>query len=165
MDIKTLPIGTRCLVDANILIYFLGGVSLDCKDFLLRVAGGEVEAWVTTAVIAEVMHRRMMAEAVGKGLVSAGKALVKLKANPSLITQLTDYIAEVVKLLSLPFQVAEIEAGDIAVSHSLRLTHGLFVNDSINLACAQRLGIGDVISHDADFRRVTGLTVWEPTDV
>jgi predicted nucleic acid-binding protein len=165
VDIKALPHGTRCLVDANILIYFLGGVSLESRDFLLRVAGEEVEAWVTTTVIAEVAHRRMLTEVVGKGLVSAGKVLAKLKARPTLITRLTDHVAEVVRLLSLPIRVAEVEAGDIAGSHALRLTHGLFVNDSINLACAQRLGINDVVSHDADFNRVPGLTIWEPTDV
>jgi predicted nucleic acid-binding protein len=41
----------------------------------------------------------------------------------------------------------------------LRRAHGLFVNDSINLACAYRAGLADVVTHDADFSRVSGVTV------
>lgn len=165
MDINALPTGTRCLVDSNILIYHLAGLSQDCRNFLHRVVNGEVEACLTTVIIAEILHRRMMAEALSKGLVSAGKVLAKLKANPAVITQLTDYLAEVEKLLRLPLKVIEASTADIASSHHLRLTHGLFVNDSINLACAVRYGITNIISHDNDFARVTSITVWDLTDV
>ena len=69
------PGALSALVDANIFIYYLGGVSADCKTFLRHVALGEVEAHITTAIVAEVVHRRMMAEAVTKGLISPGPAL------------------------------------------------------------------------------------------
>lgn len=165
MDIKLLPPQTRCLVDANILLYHIGGSSLECRDFLKRVANEEVEAHLTTVIVAEVLHRQMLIEAVSKGLVTPGKALSKLKSNPALISSLSDYITEVEKLLSLPFTVIEVTTADIAASHALRRAHGLFVNDSINLACAHRAGLADVITHDADFSRVTGVTAWEPTDI
>lgn len=58
MDIKLLPAGARCLVDANIIIYNLGGLSLDCKAFVARVTRHEVEAFLTTVILAEVLHRR-----------------------------------------------------------------------------------------------------------
>ena len=44
MDIKLLPAQSRCLVDANILLYHIGGSSLECKDFLQRIANEEIEA-------------------------------------------------------------------------------------------------------------------------
>jgi predicted nucleic acid-binding protein len=91
--------------------------------------------------------------------------LSKLKSNPALISSLTDYITEVEKLLQLPFTVTEVTTADIAASHTLRRTHGLFVNDSINLACAHRLGLADVVTNDADFNRISGITAWEPTDI
>ena len=43
---------------------------------------------------------------------------------------------EIEKLLRLPLTVIEVTSPDIASSHKLRRSHGLFVNDSINLACA-----------------------------
>jgi predicted nucleic acid-binding protein len=54
---------------------------------------------------------------------------------------------------------------DIFASQAFRHAHGLFVNDSINLACAVRLGLTDIASHDADFKRVPSINLWEPTDV
>ena len=165
MDIKLLPANSTCLVDANILLYHIAGTSADCKGFLQRVASEEVQAYLTTIIITEVLHRQMLIEAAIKGLVTPGKTLNKLKANPAVISTLADYIAEVEKLLELPFVIAEVSEADIAESHKLRIAHGLFVNDSINLACAQRLGIADIVTHDHDFNRVSTVSVWEPVDV
>lgn len=165
MDIKTLPAGTQCLIDANVFIYHLADLSDECSELVERVARYEVEAFITITIIGEILHRRMMAEAVTRGLVSSGQTLKKLKANPHLITSLSDYITEVEKLLRLPLNVLEVTPADIAASHDLRRMHGLFVNDSINLACAQRQGLRNIVTHDADFTRVAGLNVWMPTDV
>ncbi len=165
MDINSLPQGASVLVDANIFIYYLGGMSPDCRAFLQRVTRGEIEAHITTTIIAEVLHRRMMAEAIAKGLITAGQVIKKLKANPSLISLLTDYTTEVEELRRLPFQITEVTTADIAASHALRRTHGLFVNDSINLACAERLGLANIVTHDADFSRVLTVSVWQPADV
>jgi predicted nucleic acid-binding protein len=107
----------------------------------------------------------MLVEAVLKGRITPGKSLNKLKDNPEIITVLTDYIIEVEKLLELPIRIITVQPGDITRSHDLRRTHGLFVNDSINLACAQRLGLGDIVTRDADFQRVPTLRLSEPTDI
>ena len=89
----------------------------------------------------------------------------KLKAAPTLITSLSDYITQVEKMLQLPFNIIEVTAADIASSHALRRTHGLFVNDSVNLACAERLSITNIVTHDDDFTRIPTISVWEPTDI
>lgn len=165
VDINALPAGARCFVDANIFIYHLAAASPDCTSFIDRLATGDFHAHITTIVTAEVLHRRMMAEALAKGIVTSGQLLKKLKANSSLITQLSDYIAEVEDLLLLPLEVIEATAADMSASHKLRRRHGLFVNDSINLACAERLALTDIATHDADFSRVPSMTVWSPTDI
>jgi predicted nucleic acid-binding protein len=165
VDINLLPPGAKTLVDANIFIYHLGGASEDCRAFLRRVALGEIEAHVTTVIVAEILHRRMVAEAIAKGLISSGQPLKKLKANPSVITLLADYVSEVKKLLRLPLAMTEVTAADVASSHSPRRAHGLFVNDSINLACSTRLGLTDIVTHDRDFSRAPTIQVWEPTDI
>jgi hypothetical protein len=70
-----------------------------------------------------------------------GKALKKLKENPGIIQELTDYITGIAKILQLPLKVIEIKSADIARSHSIRQAHGLFVNGSINMAATARAGI------------------------
>lgn len=61
--------------------------------------------------------------------------------------------------------IHQVTRSDIIASHALRQAHGLFVNDSINLACAQRLTLTSVVTHDSDFNRVPNLSVWEPADI
>lgn len=100
-----------------------------------------------------------------QSLVTPGKALKKLKDDPAIIRALDDYITEIEKLLQLAVTIIEVEAGDITRSHVLRQTHGMFVNDSINLACAERLEITDIVTRDADFKRIPNINSWEPTDV
>lgn len=165
MDIKLLPKGERVLVDANILLYHLGGLSAECTEFLERVARSEITPYLTTVIVAEVLHRRMMTEAVSRNLISAGQPLKKLKANPAVIQSLAGYISDVEDILKLPFQIIEVTIQDIQLSHGLRQRHGLFVNDSINLACAERLGIPHIVTHDSDFRSVSSISGWEPADV
>jgi predicted nucleic acid-binding protein len=165
VDINNLPAGTALLVDANVIIYYLAGASNDCKQLFRRIATGDLEASITTTIIAEVLHRRMIGEAIAKGLSSSGQPLKKLKANSSVITQLTDYHTEVMNLLLLPINLVEVLSVDVAASQALRSAHGLFVNDSINLACALRVGIANIATHDADFGRVPWVEVWQPVDV
>ncbi len=165
MDIKSLPEGARCLVDANILIYHFGNLSPECSDFIARVVRREVEAHLTTVVIAEVLHRRMMLEAVANNPALANQTLKKLKSNPGIVASLTDYITEVEELLKLPFRKTTVTATDIQRSHDLRRGENLFVNDSLNLAAALRRGITNIVTHDADFNRIVAINVWEPTDI
>jgi predicted nucleic acid-binding protein len=165
VDINRLPNGSRCFIDANILIYYLGGLSDEIRAFLHRVIDEEIEAHVNTVVVAEILHRRMMAEAVSKGLVTISKVLQKLKAQPQLITQLSDYVVALDDLLALPLRVTNVTLSTIDLSHHYRLSHGLFVNDSINLASAAELQITDIVTNDTDFKRVPNITVWEPTDI
>jgi predicted nucleic acid-binding protein len=165
VDINGLPGGASCLIDSNIFIYHLSGRSTECSEFMARIGCFEIQAFVTTTTVAEVLHRRMIAEALTKNLIGPGQPLKKLKANPGVIQTLTDYFAEVEDLLQLPFQIIETTRADISASRTFRRAHGLFVNDSINLACANNRGLTDIVSHDADFRRVPSINIWEPTDV
>ncbi len=77
-------------------------------------------------------------KAVAKSLISPGQPVKKLKANPTITLSLTGYSTEIEKMRQLPFIITEGATADIAASHALRGANGLFVNDSINLACAAR---------------------------
>ncbi|MFN0123709.1 MAG: type II toxin-antitoxin system VapC family toxin [Blastocatellia bacterium] len=165
MDINHLPAGTNCLVDTNIFLYHLAAQSNDCRQFLTRLGRGEISACVTTSIIGEMLHKRMVIEAVNTGLISNSKPFEKLKRQPHLITQLSVYITEINHLLQLPVTVIEVTADDINWSHAVRRAYGLLVTDSLNLACAVRRGITDIVTHDTDFLHVPKLKIWQPTDI
>ena len=82
-----------------------------------------------------------------------------------MVSSLSSYIQDVEKLLLLPLRIVEVTAADISVSHPIRRAHGLLVNDSINLASMQRLGLANIVTHDRDFQRVPALRVWAPADI
>ncbi|MGH9821967.1 MAG: type II toxin-antitoxin system VapC family toxin [Blastocatellia bacterium] len=107
----------------------------------------------------------MLAEALAKGLITAGQPLKKLKANPQIVQTLSDYATEMDKILQLPFEVVEVAKQDIEASLALRQSYGLFVNDSINFASATRSGVIDIVSHDSDFQRAPIIHLWMPTDL
>jgi predicted nucleic acid-binding protein len=165
VDINQLPAGTNCLVDTNIFLYHLAAQSNDCRQLLARLGRGEINAYVTTSIIAEMLHKRMVIEAVNTGLISASKPFEKLKRQPQLITRLSAYVTEITHLLQLPVTVMEVTEEDVHWSHALRRAYGLLVIDSINLACAVRRGITDIATHDTDFLHVPQLNIWQPTDI
>lgn len=165
MDINQLPSGTICLIDTNIFLYHLAAQSSDCRQILDRIARGEIYGYVTTPIIGELLHKRMVIEAVNGGLVGGSKPLEKLKRQPQLITRLSIYITEIVQLLQLPLTVIEVTEEDVNWSHTLRRAYGMLVTDSINLACAVRRGITDIVTHDTDFLHIPNLKIWQPTDI
>lgn len=165
MDINHLPAGTNCLVDTNVFLYHLAAQSNDCRQLIVRIGRGEISAYVTTPIIGEMLHKRMVIEAVSAGLISGAKPFEKLKRQPHLITQLSNYITEITQLLQLPLTVIEVTEEDIKWSHALRRTYGVLVIDSINLACAVRRGITDIATYDTDFLHIPNLNIWQPTDL
>lgn len=165
MDIDQIPAGANCLIDTNIFLYHLAARSPDCRQLIVRLERGEVVGYVTTPIIAEILHKRMVIEAVGSGLISGAKPFEKLKRQPQLIAQLSHYITEINQLLQLPLTVIEVAEKDINWSHALRQAYGMLVIDSINLACAVRRGITDIVTHDTDFLHIPKLNIWQPTDI
>lgn len=91
MDINDLPAGTNCLVDTNIFLYHLVSQSNDCRQLLLRIGRGELSGYVTTSIISEMLHKRIVIEAVSIGLVTGAKPFEKLKRQPQSITRLSNY--------------------------------------------------------------------------
>ena len=65
-----------------IFIYHFGGQSTDCRILLERCARRELRGYSSTSVLAEVLHRLMVAEAIEKQLVTAKTAVKRLKSRP-----------------------------------------------------------------------------------
>src|SRR6476661_4088945 len=90
----TLPAGTACFLDGNIFYYHYVQTpphSAQCTDLLRRVVFGEIQAFATVHVLAEAVHKVMLAEAAAKfGLTRAGLANW-LQRDPGRIKQLAEF--------------------------------------------------------------------------
>jgi predicted nucleic acid-binding protein len=95
MSLADLRDGDRVFIDANIFIYHFGGRSLECKALLERCACRDLLGYTSTPALAEVLHRRMVAEAIAQGLLTTRTAVRKLRETPEMIRQLTQYQEDV----------------------------------------------------------------------
>src|SRR2546427_10677035 len=90
-----IPDGTHCFVDANIICYHIVTVpplSADCALFFKRLESRQLRATTSTAVVAEAIHKVMLAEAVQKhGLDHRGLAH-RLQRQGNLIANLDEHL-------------------------------------------------------------------------
>ena len=86
--LKQIPPGTKIFIDSNIFIYNFMGTSEACTNLLERVRIADVEGYTSTIVLAEVLHRLMIAEVVEKYDVKPKKVLRLLKEKPEVIPAL-----------------------------------------------------------------------------
>lgn len=164
MILSDLSEGSSVLIDANILIYAKRGVSEQCRELLFRCASKAVNGILTTLILGEVWHRRMMQESQGLGISGSNPARV-LGEKRDEIRKLEVYRRDVLALLSGELLVAAIEREDFAVALELQGRYGLLTNDSLNLAAAKRLGVRAIATADAYFDEVAGITTFRPSDV
>jgi len=83
MILADLQDGDSIFIDANIFIYHFGGQSAQCKAFLERCARRELLGYTSTPILAEILHRLMVAEAIQRRLVTAKTAVKRLKGRES----------------------------------------------------------------------------------
>ncbi len=111
MNLDDIRNGARVFLDASVLIHGIRRSSAQCRGLLIRCASGSVEGVISTVVLAEVGHRRMMEEAKAKGLIGSNPARA-LGTQPELVRQLSGYAEEIRDLLG----------GGLAVARRLNIT-------------------------------------------
>jgi predicted nucleic acid-binding protein len=162
--LPALPGGTLVLVDANIFIYGLLGVSRQCADVIERCRNEEVAGVTTIEVIGEVCHRLMVKEAMDSGLISRPAASA-LKSKHDAIRGLRKYW----ELTARIFELNLVVLGSSEVRHRtaqrIREEHGLLTNDSLVAAACVEHSIRSIATRDADFDVIPELTVYSPSDL
>lgn len=83
MSLTDLRDGDRVFIDANIFIYHFGGRSLECKALLERCARHALLGYTSTPILAEVLRRRMVAEAIAVGFVTGCQETGETPSNNS----------------------------------------------------------------------------------
>lgn len=165
MTFAEIPAMARVFIDANISIYHFGGQSRECQLLLERCARQELLGYTSTFVIAEILHRLMIAEAVQAGLVPLKGAVTKLAENPDLVKQLSKYNDSPDQIAGMNLTIVPLMPEIVEASRAIREREGLLTNDSLLLATMLGLGIQDLVSADQVFARVNEIRVYAPQDL
>lgn len=165
MTLADLRDGDRVFIDANIFIYHFGGQSLECKALLERCARRALFGYTSTSILAEVLHRRMVAEAIAAGLVTARTAVRKLGETPEIVKQPTRYQDDVGKIPHMHLTILPLTLDIVRASVEVRKREGLLTNDSFVMAFMGEQGLTHLATANGDFDRVSGITIYKPTDL
>ena len=160
--LEEIPSRTKIFVDSNIFIYHFLGSSESCTDFLERVETEDIDAHTSTIVLAEVMHRLMVAEVIEKYDVEPRGAIRFLKENPEVIPTLEKCENAMEKIPQFGVKVLLVTVEAIFQSRELRRQYLLMTNDSLNLYVMRSNQLYDIATNDGDFERVEWLKVWKP---
>jgi len=165
MALADLRDGDRVCIDANIFIYHFGGQSLACKALLERCARRELLGYTSTSVLAEVLHRRMVAEAIAQGLVTARTAGRKLGETPEMVKQLTQYQEDGCKIPHMHLTILPLTLAIVPASAEVRTGEGLLTNDSFVIAFMHAQGLTQLATANGDFDWVGGIAIYKPADL
>jgi predicted nucleic acid-binding protein len=181
--LKEIETGAAVFIDANIFLYHYAGISEDCTEFLGRCASGELKGTTAAHLVAEVLHRAMIMEAMAKNLApksnvkgrafaaevdprakpGAPSAVVaKLKADPGIVRRLSDHAAAGAAIMDMGVDVIPLTAEILRASGWVRSQSGLLVNDSLTVATMRACGITALATNDEDFARIEGIRLYRP---
>ena len=164
MNLIEVENGRTIFIDTNVLIYARTNQSVQCREFLARCIAKELNGVISTFVVAEFCHRRMMQEAQSSGGLRSNPAKA-LAQRPEKVTNLSVYADDVRALLTSELALIDTEKADFAVALEIQRQFGLLTIDSVNLATARRHGINEIATADSNFDRVQGLNICKPGDV
>ena len=159
MSLADLADGERVFIDANIFIYHFGGRSLECKAFLERCARHDLLGYTSTPVLAEVLHRLMVAEAIAKELVTARTAVRKLGESPELVKQLTQYQENVSQISHMQLTILPLTLDIVEASAEVR------TNDSFVVALMREQSLIHLATANGDFDQIGGISIYKPADL
>jgi predicted nucleic acid-binding protein len=170
-DLAQIPSGTKVFVDTMIFYLHFQGRSVSCTAFIERIARGEIEAYVNTEVLSDLLHKLMLHEARQKGFIAAAanaKDLHEhLRRNRNAIGTMPEHQSQFEQTISGGIAVLQVTPKLLRDTKRERISHGLLTNDSIHLGnmLYKREPLADIATYDADFEHINDITVWKPTDV
>ena len=163
-SLPNLPDRSFVLIDSNVFIYALTAQSAQCRQLFERCLREEVTGIALFETVNEVTHRFMIAEAVSKGLITAGGARA-LRNKFLQIPTLSDYWLNTQRMLALNLLFMPVNETIIRNAQTVRQEAGLLTNDSMIVAGMREYGLSFLASNDADFERARDITVFKPTDL
>lgn len=161
---EEVPNGLRLALDANVLIYHFTGISVQCRQLLSRCQAGEILGYCPAHIGLEVLHRLMMLEAVGEGLVGSNPAK-KLGKSPEKVMTLRSSYANFELLAAFGLQILPLTAKAVQRTPWWSLQYGLLANDAGLLAAMEEEGVRDLVTADRQFVGIPPIRTWLIDDV
>ncbi len=159
MTVQAIPTGSRCCIDANILIHAEAGYSEQAKELLARCSRATIVGILPFAALLEVCHRLMLIEARATGKLTGSNPTRKLASRPELVQSLHIYRTKVEALIDMGLRVEPHSSADFARALDLQSEHGLLTTDSVILATALRLRSDHLVTTDRAFGSVRDIDV------
>lgn len=174
-DLSLLQDGASVFVDTNIFYLHFQLRSLTCTNFFSRVENEEIDAYVNTQVLSDLLHKLMTAEAFANHCIStrnASKLKEYLKRQRGNTIPLGIYQVQFENALKMGLKVLPINEKLLVETKTERTTYYLMTGDSLHLGCMNRRMVKrrksplrDIVTYDGDFAHIPGVTVWAPNDV
>jgi predicted nucleic acid-binding protein len=165
MKFDELPAGQPIFVDANTLIYHFSShprYGAACTDLVERVERKEIQGFTSAHCLADVAHRLMTIEAMGRfGWPATGLAS-RLRKHHAEIPKLNLYRQATVRVAQLGIQVLAVSEPLIVAATNLSAAHELLTGDALIVAVMRQHGLTNLASLDDDFDRVPGVTRYAP---
>ncbi len=163
--LSDLPDGTSCFVDANIICYHIvktPPLSDECTKFLKRIEERTLNASTSAVVVAEAIHKVMLAEVVQQyGLDHRGLAH-RLPRRRDLITGLSEHRKVPFLVRSLAIHVEPITLDILERAADVSAQHRLLTNDALTVAVMEKLSLSHLATNDDNFDSLPDLSVWKP---
>src|SRR5438128_9457751 len=169
-DLAMLPGGMSVFVDTNIFHFHFQNKSPSCTAFLNRIAVGDDIAFVNTQVLSDLLHKLMLAEGCQKQCTrkpSAFELKQYFKGNRNVANPLKDYQTQFENIIAIGLHILPINEHLLVDTKVERQQYYLMTGDSLHLGTMNRrkAPLQDIVTYDADFDLIPGLTVWKPSDV
>jgi predicted nucleic acid-binding protein len=131
-----LPAGASCFIDANIFAYALLDLppfTSHVYAFFQRIINGEVRAFTTSIVLAESLHRVMLAE-VAQKFQPTIKPLTYVQKHPEIIAHLAIYPIAIDRLGKLGVELIPVDLNTWKAAAQIAATQRLLTNDACVVA-------------------------------
>jgi len=163
--LSSLPDGTSCFVDANIVCYHIiqtPPLSDECSRFIKRIERGAVRASTSASVVAEAIHKVMLAEAIQRHKLDHRGLAHRLQRQRELIAGLSEHRKVPTLMKALPLHVEPVTLDILERAANITTQHRLLTNDAVTIAVMEKLGLSHLVTNDDNFDSVPGLSIWKP---
>ncbi len=163
--LDNIPDGTHCFVDANVIAYFIVGLTPfapQCETLFKRVETGVISASTSAAMISEATHKVMLADAIEQHGLSHQGLAHRLQRKRDLITTLSKHQRVPAFIGALGMHVEPVTLVLISRAAALSVQYRLLTNDAITVASMEKLGLTHLATNDDNFDTVPGFTIWKP---
>ncbi len=165
MTFADLQGGDAVFVDANVLIYHFTNhprYGAACTALAERIELQEIQGFTSSHCLADVAHRIMTIEAMGRFTWPPAGLAARLKKHHASIPQLSLFQPATAKVGQLGIQVLPVSESLVLAATHVSQQCELLTGDALIVAVMRQHGLTNLASEDADFDRVPGLKRYAP---